>query len=111
MKQIIKIYDKFGAELHTRKMMEKLKASLVEGDEYLLDFENIEQISRSAADELYEITHSSQKVEVINMTPFVQKMYDAVTLGRFLPRNLTHSSTPIVHCETLEKVSQCLLAN
>ena len=74
MKQIIKIQEQYGAELHTRQMMERLAASLVPTDEYLLDMSGVEQISRSAADELYNLTHGNIRVELINLEPFVEKM-------------------------------------
>ena len=32
------------------------------------------QISRSAADELYNLTHSDMSVDLINVEPFVEKM-------------------------------------
>ena len=62
MKQIIKIQEQYGTELHTRQMMERLAASLNPGNAYLLDMRGVEQISRSAADELYNLTHSTMQV-------------------------------------------------
>lgn len=81
MKQIINIQEQYGAELHTRQMMERLAASLSPENEYLLDMEGVEQISRSAADELYNLTHSEMHVDLINLEPFVEKMLSAVTKG------------------------------
>ena len=98
----------YGKELHTRQMMERLSASMNEEDRYLLDMSGIEQISRSAADELYNITHSSKHVEVINIEPFVEKMLSAVTLGRFLPRQHPSSDIPIVECSTISQAAQQL---
>ena len=45
---IIDIQEKFGAELHTRQMVERLAASLNVADSYLLDMSGVMQISRSA---------------------------------------------------------------
>jgi len=90
-------------------MMEGLSASLNVDDEYLLDFQGIEQISRSAADELYNLLHSEKNVETINISPFVQKMLDAVTLGRFQPRQRP-TATPITHCATIQNVTHVLMA-
>ncbi len=87
MKQIINIQEKFGAELHTRQMVERLAASLNAADSYLLDMSGVMQISRSAADELYNLTHGDMSVDLINVEPFVEKMLSAVKLGRFLPAN------------------------
>lgn len=102
MKQIINMYERYGAELHTRQLMERLFASFNSDDAYLIDMKGVVQISRSAADELYNITHSEKKVDIINIEPFVEKMLSAVTIGRFMPR--THSSVdiPIIECTTIE---------
>ncbi len=108
MKQIINMQEKYGRELHTRQMMERLAASLNTEDDYLLDMRGIEQISRSAADELYNLTHGSKRVEVINMEPFVEKMLSAVTLGRFLPRRRTSADLPIIECKTIGQVTRQL---
>lgn len=108
MKQIIKIKEQFGSELHTRQLMEQLSNSLDSKNEYLLDMKGVLQISRSAADELYSITHSDRKVEIINIEPFVEKMLSAVTLGRFLPRKHSACETPIIDCQTIESVIQQL---
>ena len=77
--------ERYGRELHTRQVIERLSASLNAEDDYLLDMRGIEQISRSAADELYNLTHGAKRVNTINLKPFVEKMLSAVTLGRFLP--------------------------
>ena len=110
MKQVINMLEKYGRELHTRQMMERLSASLSAEDDYLLDMRGIEQISRSAADELYNLTHGSKRVEIINLEPFVEKMLSAVTLGRFLPRRRTYTDLPIIECQTIGQVTQQLTA-
>ena len=104
MKQIINIQEQYGTELHTRQMMERLAASLNPDNAYLLDMRGVEQISRSAADELYNLTHSTMQVDMINVEPFVEKMLSAVTLGRFLPRQHTSTDIPIIHCQTIGNV-------
>ena len=110
MKQIINIRERYGAELHTRQMIERLAASLRPTDSYLLDMQGVQQISRSAADELYNLTHSATHVDLMNLEPFVEKMLSAVTKGRFLPRQHTAGDLPIVHCTTIGSVLQQLAA-
>lgn len=110
MKQIINIQEQYGKELHTRQMMERLAETFHLENEYLLDMSGVEQISRSAADELYNLTHGRIRVEVINLEPFVEKMLSAVTKGRFLPRQHTAGDMPIVHCATISSVQRQLMA-
>ena len=109
MKQIINIQEQYGAELHTRQIMERLSASLVPTNKYQLDMAGVEQISRSAADELYNLTHSEIHVDLINLEPFVEKMLSAVTKGRFLPRQHTAGDMPIIHCATIGSVQRQLM--
>ena len=109
MKEIINMHKLYGAEMHTRQVVEKFAASLSKENEYLLDMKGVCQISRSAADEIYILTHSDKKVELINLEPFVEKMLSAVTLGRFLPRKHLDRSTPIIDCTTIESAIQQLV--
>lgn len=109
MKQIINMQERYGRELHTRQVIERLSASLNAADDYLLDMRGIEQISRSAADELYNLTQGAKRVDTINLKPFVEKMLSAVTLGRFLPRRRMSTDLPIIECQTIGQVTQQLL--
>ena len=104
MKHILKMKDLYGSEIRTRAVMEQFATTLLNGDEYLLDMQGVELISRSAADELYNILHGTNKVEIINQSEFVAKMMDAVTLGRFQPRNRSVGKTPIIVCNDLNSV-------
>lgn len=107
MKQILHIQKLYGPSISTRRTMEEFAKTLVPDDEYLLDFAGVEQISRSSADELYNITIDHKSVRIINMSSFVQKMFDAVVLSRFEPRIRQASKTEIIRCDTMEKVYQC----
>lgn len=103
MKHIIKIADLYGKQIRTRSIMEQLGESLHSEDEYLFDLQDVETISRSAADELYNI-RIKHHVEIINMSSFVQKMFDAVILSRFRPRQYDMSDIPIIECPDLQSV-------
>ena len=99
--------------LHRQKesgLFMRLAASLDANNEYLLDMSGVEQISRSAADELYNLTHSGMHVDLINIEPFVEKMLSVVTKGRFLPRQHTAGDMPIIHCATIGSVQRRLMA-
>lgn len=109
MKQIINMYERYGAELHTRQLVERLSASLDSKNDYLLDMKGVLQISRSAADELYSLSHGDKNVDIINVEPFVEKMLSAVTLGRFLPRKRPSSNLTIIECPTIEGAVQQLV--
>ena len=110
MKQIINMYERYGSEIHTRQLIERLAGTFNPEDAYLLDMQGVQQISRSAADELYNLTHSDKHVDVINLEPFVEKMLSAVTKGRFLPRQHSAGDFPIIHCSTIGSVLHNLAA-
>lgn len=111
MKKILKLQEIYGTHIHTRMSMERLRTILQPQNEYLLDLEGIEFMSRSATDELYNLTHSDIHVDLINLEPFVEKMFSAVTKGRFLPRQHSADDIPIIHCPTIDSVRQQLMAN
>ena len=83
--------------------MERLEESLHPEDEYLFDLQDVETISRSAADELYNI-RIKHHIEIVNMSSFVQKMFDAVVLSRFRPRQHDAIDIPIIECPDLQSV-------
>ena len=101
---IINIQEKFGAELHTRQIVERLAASLNAADSYLLDMSGVMQISRSAADELYNLTHGDMSVDLINVEPFVEKMLSAVKLGASY---LANAPQPIPQSSIAKRLAMC----
>lgn len=107
MKHYIKISDQFGTEFRTRSLVERLGRTLVPEDEYMFDMRDIDIISRSAADELYNIVMTNH-VEIIHMSSFVQQMFDAVKLGRFQPRKHENSDVQFVRCTDIRRLSSCL---
>lgn len=101
-KIILKIKDIYGPEIRTRRTMEDFAKTLSPNNSYLLDFEGIDQISRSATDELCNIINDHSSVQTVNMSPFVQKMFDTVLISRFSPRERSHSTSEIIRCNTIE---------
>lgn len=110
MKHILKMAEICGTELRTRIMMEQFAQTLNNEDEYLLDMLDVTLISRSAADELYNITLDNPKVKIIHLSSFVQKMLDAVILGRFQPRNLRTDATSVIYCSDYNSLHKTLMA-
>lgn len=110
MKKLVKMRDISGEVIHTRLVVEQFRDTLSADNEYLVDMEGVERISRSAADELYNIIHGNIKVDIINLSPFVAKMLDVVTKSRFMPRVRTDSKIEIVYCKDMQALSRELLA-
>lgn len=110
MKHIIKISDKLGGEISTRLMIEDFAKTLTKEDEYLFDMSGVSFISRSAADELFNISFCDYHVVLANMESFVQKMMDVVSVSRFKPRDLKQEDVEIIHCKTIKDLSDSLLS-
>lgn len=91
-------------------LIEQFAQTLVAEDEYLLDMDQVEFISRSAADELYNLMEERGHIILVNMSDFVQKMFDTVAIGRFNPRNLQIKDVPVTICPDMESLSHCLKA-
>ena len=109
MKQIIKLSEQFGTRIHIRAQVAAFEKTLSPTNSYLLDFSGIEIVSRSVADEFYTLVQFGKaRREMYNMSDFVRKMYDAVTYGRFVPRNLQYSFDEIVVCPNMESVRRSL---
>lgn len=107
MKHIINILATYGAELRTRALIERMSATFVEGDEYLLDMAGVQLVSRSAADEIFNITRS-KKVILVHVGEFVQQMLDAVSVGRFSERRHASTDVQFIKCPNRAALSSYL---
>lgn len=108
MKNIIKIAERIGTEISTRRMVELFERDLSHDDEYLFDMSGVSFISRSAADEIYNIAYCDYHVVLANMEPFVKKMMDVVSVGRFSPRKHDDERLKVIHCKDVETLSKLL---
>ena len=108
MKQILHLKELYGSQIRTRQLMEQLAQTLNKNNQYLLDMEGVDILSRSAADELCTIKQSGN-IEIVNASSFVQKMLDTVTISRFLPRQRQGNwDTQIIECKTIESALAAL---
>ncbi|MGM9809849.1 MAG: hypothetical protein ACI30J_03145 [Paludibacteraceae bacterium] len=108
MKQILHLKELYGSQIRTRQLVEQLAQTLNESNQYLLDMEGVEVLSRSAADELCTIKQRGN-IEIVNASSFVQKMLDVVTISRFLPRQRQENGyTQIIECKTIESAIAAL---
>lgn len=107
MKSIIKIAEKIGSEINTRRMVEIFEKELSHENEYLFDMSGVSFISRSAADEFFNIAYDF-RVVLANMEPFVKKMMDVVSIGRFTPRKYDKKRLKVIHCDDMETLSKYL---
>jgi anti-anti-sigma regulatory factor len=110
MKHIIKISEFINTDVVTRKTVENIEKTLNREDEYLFDMTGVTYISRSAADEFFNVAHCDYHVVLVNMEPFVKKMMDVVSVGRFKTRVREDEYDEVIHCPDMESLSKCLLS-
>lgn len=92
MKTII-IKDIIGAEARSRKTAKLLLEKMNDGRDFILDMNGVKFISRSFADELYNIQEVVGKIMFINTSDEVGKMLAVVKTGRSQTRQRKESDT------------------
>ncbi len=65
-------------DLRSRVSINCLKEALTGDNDYILDMNGIEFISRSAADELYNIVYDHKGIKIVNQAETVKQMTDIV---------------------------------
>lgn len=113
MKQTIKLNTIYSADLYTRSRASELRACIHEkATEVTLDFEGIEFMSRSFADEVCNIMDDNKhiKFEFINRNADVEAMMNKVAEGRSQERKRGISNATIHKFEDMESLSEFLIA-
>lgn len=87
MKRVIKMQAKLGSEIRSRVAIEKIKSFIQIKDRVYIDMTGVTFISRSCADELYNLQIDNQNVKISNQTGEVYKMMNVVKKGRTKQRN------------------------
>lgn len=102
MNNIIPISALMGIDLRTRSFFRRdiEHSSSVFDYNVVLDFADVQFISRSVADELCEILSQYPQMKTIGMDGDVRKMFDIVKTGREKPREYTDTNAKVVHLRT-----------
>jgi hypothetical protein len=108
---IIKISSLLSSDIRCRDNANILKCQLPTRGNCMLDFSNVIFISRSFADELYNlVNNSSALVQTCNMCAAVQNMYNAVVSGRSKKRVRHFDSSDIYVCSDMKDLANVLLS-
>lgn len=87
MNRVIKMQTELGSEIRSRAAIEKIKVFIQKERKVYIDMTGVTFISRSSADELYNIQLDYKHVEIKNQTGEVYKMMRVVEKGRTKRRN------------------------
>ena len=107
METIIKAIDLLGSEIRSRFNAEKIR-NRIDG-QTVVDFYGVKFMSRSFADELYNICHENPLVRIEGMSDFVRSMYDTVSKGRQRKRIRKEDNGEIIGFDKVENLSEFLL--
>lgn len=105
----IKIKDLISKDIRSRYNGNILRAA-VDGEEgqIVLDFSEVEFITRSFADELYNIVSEKDNLTIENMSDFVGTMYDTVRKGRQHGRRPVESNAQMLEFKDMKSLSEYL---
>lgn len=108
----IYIKDVIGKDLRTRSFFRRDVERIIgsQGGDVVLDFSEVEFISRSVADEICNLLADYPSLAVRAMEGDVEMMYGVVVSGRNTPREFPVTDIKVYHLRTLQEMSACLCA-
>lgn len=99
----IKISILIGTDIRTRNFFRQDINRILEREkEALLDFSNVKFVSRSVADEIYNILLDYPRVRVCRLEGDVAMMYSIVRHSRLTKRKFEPANIPIVTLKTMD---------
>ena len=106
MEKIISIEKKLGKDLRTRSFFRRDIEGLIEKDdtEVMLDFSGVIFVSRSVADEIYNLLLDYPNMKIRGLAGDVDKMYNVVKNGRMRPREYPADNVRVVHLKTMKEL-------
>lgn len=110
MKKVIYISRNLGADLRTRSFFRRDIEKLIvpfDGD-ILLDFDGVDFISRSVADEICNLLEDYPMLSITGMDGDVEMMYKVVVSGRSKPREYPKMNVKVYHLKNMKELSDFL---
>ena len=106
----ISIKDVVGTDVRSRISLDAVKALMTLGGEYVIDMEGVTSISRSVADELYNLKQDYGAVRFEHQTEFVKRMMNIVWEGRSKKRFREEEDVEMMDMTSIEDFSRYLLS-
>lgn len=107
--EVISIKDFIGAEVRSRSNANALRKELDNNHSHTVDMEGVTFISRSFADELYNISHDYGHINFLNRNNTVKSMMDAVWASRKKKRIRPNKEASVEEVSTMEDLSNFLM--
>lgn len=107
--EVIVIKDLLGTEVRSRIPANILRKQLINNHAHIIDMKGVNFISRSFADELYNICQDYGHIRFLNKNDDVKKMMDAVWTGREKKRVRPNEDGTIENISTMKDLSKFLM--
>lgn len=104
----IKVKEILGTEIRSRIPIVALQQQMDVKEECVIDMSGIIFISRSFADELYNLEQDYRNVSFVNLEDNVKKMMDVVWMGRKKKRVRSNESVTLYDLTKIEDFSKFL---
>ncbi len=109
MNKTIKIAELISTDIRSRSNADKIRVAIKDANsEVVLDFSNVTFMSRSFADELYNIKTEYANICMVNMSDLVKSMFDAVCHGRSQKRKFDEDKSEMKSFSDIESLSAFL---
>ena len=103
METVINVKSLIGTEVRSRLNAETIKNNI--DGKTSVDFSGVEFISRSFADELYNIAKDNKDISLVGMSDFVLSMFNVVSNGRSKGRVRKNGTEEIKEFDNLDSLS------
>lgn len=108
MDNTISVISAMGDDLRTRSFFRRDVENLIRNHtaNMVLDFNGVQFVSRSVADEICNILEQYQDLTIKGMAGNVKTMYDLVVKGRRNPRVYPEVNARMVQLNSMEEVNE-----
>lgn len=109
MEKVFNISELISTDIRSRANANIIRSAIdgIEGD-IVLDFKDVKFVSRSFADELYNVMNEHDGITLINESDFVKSMIDAVTQGRRKKRIASENTSEIKEFKDMKSLESFL---
>lgn len=103
--RIITIAKELGTDLRTRSFFRRdIDALLTHVQSIVMDFAGVVFVSRSVADEIFNVLEDYPNVSILHMEGDVEMMFAVVKNGRSTPRKYNDLNTSSVQLKTMDEL-------
>ena len=97
-----------GSDIRTRSRAQMIRSAISSQESALLDFTGVSFMTRSFADELYNIINDNCHLGIVGMEGEVKDMFEIVKSSRSSKRIFNTDSSNVMYPATMKELSEIL---